>query len=138
NKTNEIMINASWGLGEAVVSGIVSPDEYIVDKETKKISEKHIAEEKTMVVKKDNGIGTVEVGVGTYIGHENIEKQCLSDEEVMVLADYGVKIEKMYGSFQDIEWAFDRDTKKLYILQSRPITTLKGVEEVEDIQEKEE
>ncbi len=138
NKTNEIMINASWGLGEAVVSGIVSPDEYIVDKETKKISEKHIAEKKTMVVKKDNGIGTVEVGVGTYIGHENIEKQCLSDEEVMVLADYGVKIEKMYGSFQDIEWAFDRDTKKLYILQSRPITTLKGVEEVEDIQEKEE
>ncbi len=126
NNKSEIMINASWGLGEAVVSGTVTPDEYIVDKSTKEIVDKHIAEKNIMIVKKDIGIGTIEMNVGDYIGYENINEQCLSDEEIMELANYGLKIEEMYGSFQDIEWGFDKDTKKLYILQSRPITTLKG------------
>ena len=138
NNTNEIMINASWGLGEAVVSGTVTPDEYIVDKKSKEIIQKHIAEKTVMVVKKDIGIGTVEINVGSYIGHENINKQCLTDEEIMVLANYGMKIEEMYGSFQDIEWGFDKDTKKLYILQSRPITTLKEEEKMEGLQEEKE
>ncbi|MCF6464655.1 phosphoenolpyruvate synthase [Clostridium sp. Cult2] len=126
NNKTEIMINASWGLGEAVVSGAVTPDEYIVNKETKEITEKHIAEKTIMIVKKDIGIGTTEIKVGDYIGYENINKQCLTDEEIIELANYGLRIEEMYGSFQDIEWGFDKDTKKLYILQSRPITTLKG------------
>ncbi|MCF6463568.1 phosphoenolpyruvate synthase [Clostridium sp. Cult1] len=126
NNKSEIMINASWGLGEAVVSGTVTPDEYIIDKSTKEIVDKHIAEKNIMIVKKDIGIGTIEMNVGDYIGYENINEQCLSDEEIMELANYGLKIEEMYGSFQDIEWGFDKDTKKLYILQSRPITTLKG------------
>ena len=138
NNTNEIMINASWGLGEAVVSGIVTPDEYIVDKKLKEITQKHIAEKTVMIVKKDIGVGTVEINVGAYIGHENINKQCLTDEEIMVLVDYGMKIEEMYGSFQDIEWGFDKDTKRLYILQSRPITTLKGAGKMEGVQEEEE
>ena len=138
NNTNEIMINASWGLGEAVVSGTVTPDEYIVDKKSKEIIQKHIAEKTVMIVKKDIGIGTVEINVGSYIGHENINKQCLTDEEIMVLANYGMKIEEMYGSFQDIEWGFDKDTKKLYILQSRPITTLKEEEKMEGLQEEKE
>ncbi len=137
NDTDQIMINASWGLGEAVVSGTVTPDEYIVDKKSKDIVEKHIAEKTTMIVKRDVGIGTVEVKVGDYIGHEKINGQCLTDDEIMVLTDYGLKIEDMYGSFQDIEWGFDRDTKKLYILQSRPITTLKGGATVEEIKEEE-
>ena len=137
NDTDQIMINASWGLGEAVVSGTVTPDEYIVDKKSKDIVEKHIAEKTTMIVKRDVGIGTVEVKVGDYIGHEKINDQCLTDDEIMVLTDYGLKIEDMYGSFQDIEWGFDRDTKKLYILQSRPITTLKGGATVEEIKEEE-
>src|SRR5690606_23606511 len=111
-------INASWGLGEAVVSGTVTPDEYIIDKSTKEIVDKHIAEKNIMIVKKDIGIGTIEMNVGDYIGYENINEQCLSDEEIMELANYGLKIEEMYGSFQDIEWGFDKDTKKLYILQS--------------------
>ncbi|CCQ94198.1 putative phosphoenolpyruvate synthase [[Clostridium] ultunense Esp] len=126
NNKGEIMINASWGLGEAVVSGAVTPDEYIVDKRNKEIIEKHIAEKTIMVVKKDIGIGTIEIKVGDYIGYENINKQCLSDEEIIELANYGLKIEEIYGSFQDIEWGYDKDTNKLYILQSRPITTLKG------------
>src|SRR5690606_25466765 len=125
NASDEIMINASWGLGEAVVSGAVTPDEYIVDKKTKKIKEMHIAEKTLMVVKKDKGVGTVEVEVGDYLGYENVNRQCLSDDEILELVDYGIKIEELYMSHQDIEWGFDKDTKKLYILQSRPITTLK-------------
>ena len=138
NNKEEIMINASWGLGEAVVSGAVTPDEYIVGKENKEIVEKHIAEKTVMIVKKDIGVGTTEVSVGDYIGHENINKQCLRDEEIILLAEYGMKIEEMYGSFQDIEWGFDKDTKKLYILQSRPITTLKGGTTVEKVKEEKE
>jgi len=126
NNIDEIMINASWGLGEAVVSGAVTPDEYIVNKKEKKIIEKHIAEKTVMVVKNEQNVGTLEVNVGDYLGPEYINKQCLEDDEIMLLTEYGLKIEQLYGSFQDIEWGFDEDTNKLYILQSRPITTLKG------------
>ena len=135
NNTEEIMINASWGLGEAVVSGAVTPDEYIVNKKNKEIIEKHIAEKTVMIVKKDTGVGTVEINVGDYIGHDKINKQCLSDEEIILLGDYGLKIEEMYGRHQDIEWGFDKETKELYILQSRPITTLKGGATVEKVHE---
>ncbi|NMA86966.1 MAG: phosphoenolpyruvate synthase [Tissierellia bacterium] len=138
NNTDEIMINASWGLGEAVVSGSVTPDEYIYEKKEKKIVEKHIAEKTTMIVKKDIGVGTVEINVGDYIGHEKINAQCLDNDEIVLLADYGMKIEEMYGNHQDIEWGFDRDTKKLYILQSRPITTLKGGATVETVKKEQE
>ena len=128
NNTNELMINASWGLGEAIVSGTVTPDEYIIDKEKKSIIGKNIAEKNVMIVKKDNEIGTIEVNIGDYLGYDMINKQCLTDEEIMKLADYGIRIEKIYNKHQDIEWAFDKDTNHLYILQSRPITTLKGTE----------
>ena len=138
NKTDEIMINASWGLGEAVVSGTVTPDEYIVNKKTKETMEKHIAEKTVMIVKKEDNVGTVEVNVADYIGFENINKQCLNDEEILLLTNYGIKIEELYGSFQDIEWGFDKDTKKLYILQARPITTLKGEKEMKEVKEEKE
>lgn len=138
NDSKEIMINASWGLGEAVVSGTVTPDEYIVNKDSKEVVEKHIAEKTVMVAKKDIGVGTVEVKVSDYIGHDYIDKQCLSDEEILKLVEYGLKIENLYGSHQDIEWGFDKDTKELYILQSRPITTIKGENVVEkNIEQKE-
>lgn len=138
DKKNEIMINASWGLGESVVSGTVSPDEYIVEKESREIIEKHISQKNLMIVKKDIGVGTVEIKVEDYIGFDKVNEQCLTNEEIMALVDYGMRIEKLYGTPQDIEWGFDKDTKKLYILQSRPITTLKEVKEVEDVKETEE
>lgn len=124
--TNQIMINASWGLGEAVVSGTVTPDEYVVDKNTKEVVEKHIADKLVMIVRKDEGVGTVKIEVKDYLGPEYVNKQCLTDDEILQLVDYGMKIESLYGSHQDIEWGFDKDTKRLYILQARPITTLKG------------
>src|SRR5699024_7658588 len=136
---DELMINASWGLGEAIVGGNVTPDEYIVSKENKEIIEKHIAEKTVMIVKKQNSIGTIEGNVGDIIGPEKINEQCLTDDEIVKLSDYGIKIENMYKKSQDIEWAFDEDTKNLYILQSRPITTLKEVKgEEESMVDKEE
>lgn len=122
---NQIMINASWGLGEAVVSGIVTPDEFILDKKTLDIVEKNIAEKNLMVIKNSNDVGTLEVKVEEYLGYDKVNKPCLNDLEVSNLGRNGLIIEDIYKSAQDIEWALDADTEELYILQARPITTLK-------------
>ena len=133
----ELMINASWGLGEAVVSGTVTPDEYIVDKRNKKVVEKHIAEKNTMVVDRAEGVGTEEKPVAEVLGEEYVSKECLKPEELNKLIEMGMKVEQMYGKVQDTEWGFDRDTKKFYFLQSRPITTIKDttVEKIEEVKE---
>nr|prf mlrA gene [Pyrococcus furiosus] len=141
NNRNEIMINASWGLGEAVVSGAVTPDEYIVEKGTWKIKEKVIAKKEVMVIRNpETGRGTVMVKVAEYLGPEWVEKQVLTDEQIIEVAKMGQKIEDHYGWPQDIEWAYDKDDGKLYIVQSRPITTLKEeatAEEAEEVEEAE-
>lgn len=134
NNRDEIMINASWGLGEAVVSGIVTPDEYLVDKQTLRITEKQIATKNVIVIKHKEKVGTVEVAVKDYLGYEHVTAQCLLDDEIKYLCKSSLKIEEIYQAPQDIEWALDADTKELYILQARPITTLKeegGGEQVE-------
>ncbi len=122
---DEMMINASYGLGEAVVSGMVTPDEYIINKKDKSIIEKTIAEKNVMVIKADDGVGTKLVNVKDEMGEAAVEAECMTEEELQTLIDYGLKIEQLYNSIQDIEWGFDGDTKQLYILQSRPITTIK-------------
>lgn len=131
SNSNEIMVNASWGLGEAVVSGIVTPDDFILEKTTKNIIEKNIADKNTMVVKNIDEVGTKEVPVSEVLGSEYVTKQCLTDDEILKLANYGIKIEELYKAPQDIEWALDNDTNELYILQSRPITTLDESKSVE-------
>ncbi|NJE09747.1 phosphoenolpyruvate synthase [Thermococcus sp. MAR1] len=139
NNRNEIMINASWGLGEAVVSGSVSPDEYIVEKGTWKIKEKYIAKKEVMVVRNpETGKGTIYVKVADYLGPEWVEKQVLTEEQIIEVAKIGAKIEEHYGWPQDIEWAYDADDGKLYIVQSRPITTLKEAETAQEAAEVEE
>ncbi|RDV83230.1 phosphoenolpyruvate synthase [Ammonifex thiophilus] len=120
---DELMINASWGLGEAVVSGAVTPDEYLVDKNTRRIKSKNIASKTVMIVARpDAPSGTVKVEVARYLGPEYVEKQCLSDEEILELTDILLRVEKHYGSPQDIEWGYEKG--KFYILQARPVTAL--------------
>ena len=126
SNTDEMMINASWGLGEAVVSGLVTPDEYVIDKKNRQVKDIYISSKNNMVIKDKSGQGTLEVKVMDQLGEEYINKECLSEEELKTLIDYSLKIEELYGSYQDIEWGFDRHTKKLYILQSRPITTIEA------------
>ncbi|NJE06330.1 phosphoenolpyruvate synthase [Thermococcus sp. M36] len=139
NNRNEIMINASWGLGEAVVSGSVSPDEYIVEKGTWRIKEKYIAKKEVMVVRNpETGKGTIYVKVADYLGPEWVEKQVLTEEQIIEVAKIGARIEEHYGWPQDIEWAYDADDGKLYIVQSRPITTLKEAETAQEAAEVEE
>ncbi|WP_295150716.1 phosphoenolpyruvate synthase [uncultured Peptoniphilus sp.] len=129
NSKDEMMINASYGLGEAVVSGIVTPDEYIIDKKTKKVIEKSISEKEYMVIKNENGVGTRTVNVKDVLGADAIKAEALSQEELDTLIERGLKVEKLYGSVQDTEWGFDTDTKEFYFLQSRPITTLEEKKE---------
>lgn len=129
--TDEMMINSSWGLGEAVVSGTVTPDEYIIDKKTKEIKEKHVASKLSMVVKKEDSVGTEVVNVEDYLGKDAVEEESLTRDELNKLIEMGLKIETIYGSVQDTEWAFDKDTGEFYFLQSRPITTI-GTEEKEE------
>ena len=139
SNTDEIMINASWGLGEAVVSGTVSPDDYVYSISEKKVISRTIAEKNTMVVKIPGGQGTKVVNTADELGQEYVTKECLSEEQLMDLITYAKRIYEVYGSNQDVEWAFDKDTKKLYILQSRPITTLdnKAESKEEEVEAKE-
>ncbi len=124
NDLNQIMINASWGLGEAVVSGVVTPDEFILEKDHLDVVEKTISEKNTMIVEKDGDIGTAKVAVKDFLGPDKVKMQCLTDMEIITLGKAGKTIESLYNAPQDIEWALDQDTKELYILQARPITTL--------------
>ncbi|MFG6114859.1 phosphoenolpyruvate synthase [Halobacillus sp. MO56] len=125
---NQMMINASWGLGESVVSGMVSPDEYIVDKRDNKVIEKHIATKNFLIVKNEKSVGTTKVAVKEFLGEDLVTEQCLTETEIDQLSTDALRIERLYNSPQDIEWAIDSDTNELYILQARPITTLKEEE----------
>lgn len=120
----QMMINASWGLGEAVVSGTVTPDEFIIAKEGMVEVDAVIADKKTMVVERQGG-GTVEVSVADYLGPGFVSERCMTMAEVIKLAKIGGSIEAHYKQPMDIEWARDRHSKELYVLQARPITTLK-------------
>jgi len=118
---NQIVIEGNWGLGEAVVSGAVTPDDYIVDKNTLQIIEKHIAK-KTVEYIRDPKTGKT---IPADVPPDRQEKPCLTDEEVVKLAELAKCIEKHYGRAQDIEWAIDKDLpfpENIFIVQSRPET----------------
>ncbi len=111
------IIEGSWGLGEAVVSGSVSPDKYVFDQRTEKIVEQMIANKKVEIVA-DGEHGTKLLDVSPA----RQDAQVLSDAEVTKLAMYGKIAENHYGVPQDVEWGIVAGT--IYILQSRPITTI--------------
>jgi len=111
------IIEGSWGLGEAVVSGSVSPDKYVFDQRTAKVVDTLISAKKIEIVPDgENGTKTVEVDAARQ------EARVLSDEEVSKLAMYGKIAENHYGVPQDVEWGIAGE--EFYILQSRPITTI--------------
>lgn len=113
-----IILEANWGLGESVASGAVSPDRYVVNKESLKVQESHVSEKDHMSVF-DEKKGTTLI-VETPTSSQAIP--CLKEEEVVSLANMGKRIEKIFNLPQDIEWAIEGGD--IYILQSRPITTL--------------
>jgi pyruvate,water dikinase len=113
-----VTIEAAWGLGEGIVSGIVTPDSYIVDKRTKEIIEEYVSEKELMVVRKKSMKGVEEVQVPE--DKKNI--RVLENDNIGELIDLANQLEAFFGKPQDVEWAIEND--KLYLLQSRPITTL--------------
>lgn len=114
---DKLIVEGSWGLGEGVVSGVVSPDNYVVSPDGKVLAA-NVTSKTTMFVRgKDGKTVQAPVPADKRVG------RVLNDEEIARLVKLGKAIEKHYGSPQDIEWAFEG--KELYLLQTRPITTIK-------------
>ena len=112
------IIEGSWGLGEAVVSGSVSPDKYVFDQRSGQVIDRLISAKLEMVVPEGRkGTKSVEVPPGMQ------KAPVLSDAEVKELSKFGAVAEQHYGVPQDLEWAIRE--KEFYILQSRPITTIR-------------
>ncbi|NYZ74721.1 phosphoenolpyruvate synthase, partial [Candidatus Micrarchaeota archaeon] len=120
NDTNKIIIEGAYGLGEAVVSGSVTPDRYVVDKGSMSILEKNATHQDKMIVK----VGDEDKWID--VPEADREKFKLSDREVIQLARYGKAIEEHYGFPQDMEWAVEED--RVYIVQSRAVTTMKKID----------
>jgi len=112
---SQVVIDATYGLGEALVSGQVEPDQYIVDAASQTIIRKTLGVKDKMLVGLPGG-GT------TWTSEERASWQALPDEKILALARLGKEVEAHYGTPQDIEWALVEET--LYLLQSRPITSL--------------
>jgi len=112
-----ISIDASYGLGEALVSGLVSPDIYKFNKSSLQIESKDIANKKLAIMPLQGG-GTKKED----ITGEKCTSEVMKDSQIKRLAELGMKIEKHYGCPQDIEWCMEEN--ELYIAQSRPITSL--------------
>lgn len=118
---SQIIIEGTWGLGEAVVSGAETPDHFVVDKQTLEIIERKIVK-KTAEYIRNLETGKTENAV---VPPERQDKPCITDEEIHKLAQLGNQIDQHYGKPQDIEWAIDRDLvfpENIFIVQSRPET----------------
>jgi phosphohistidine swiveling domain-containing protein len=120
NPTNglrsEVAISAAWGLGESVVSGSVTPDSIVVEKESGRILSSEISDKEVMSVYTEGG--TQE----QLVPETRRTEPVLDDEAAAELARYGAQIEELYGIPQDIEWALSDG--EFFIVQARPITAL--------------
>ncbi|MCW1296383.1 MAG: phosphoenolpyruvate synthase [Candidatus Parvarchaeota archaeon] len=123
SELDKIVIEAGFGLGESIVSGEINPDLYIVDKNTLQIISKEVKTQEIMRTRDPVTGKTVKIEVNEK--KKNVQK--LSDEEIVALARVIKKIDEHYQFPQDIEWAIEEG--RIYIVQSRPVTTLKKVEE---------
>ena len=113
---DSIMIEGSWGLGEYIVQGTVTPDNFVVDKDSLTITSRRINEKSIELIRKEGG--DVEE---RKVEPERAKAQVISDEQIAQLADYAKRIEKHYGCYMDMEWAVDYKDR-LWILQARPET----------------
>lgn len=112
---NQLIIEAGFGLGEAIVSGQVTPDSYVVEKSPRRIIEKNVITQTKQLVRDLAGGSTwVELG-------DKGKEQVLTENRINELSELVIKIENLYGFPCDIEWVFEDG--KFYIVQSRPITT---------------
>ncbi|QIN81700.1 phosphoenolpyruvate synthase [Rubrobacter tropicus] len=116
-RRRQAVIDASVGLGEAIVSGAVNPDHFVVDTATGRILERRPGDKRIAVVAEEGG------GTRRIEGFGGGEEASLTDEQVRALARLGARVEEHYGAPQDTEWAIDAGGTT-WLLQARPITTL--------------
>ncbi len=113
---DEVMINASWGLGESIVGGMVTPDTFVIDKRRREVTMREVAIKERMTVMTD--VGTADVDVPTDLRAAS----SLAEDQVLAIAELALKLERFVGQAVDVECAIAEGT--LYLLQCRPITTL--------------
>ncbi|KUO51173.1 MAG: hypothetical protein APF76_16920 [Desulfitibacter sp. BRH_c19] len=116
DRRDQMLINASRGLGEAIVGGEVTPDQWTIKSATGSIEEVRISIKEFMTVKEDGGTCTKKVP------EELQNKPVLNEEEIKALVEFGRKTEQYFGCPQDIEWTLNEGI--IYLVQSRPITSL--------------
>ena len=115
-KKDEIVVESSWGLGEAIVSGLVSPDRFSLDKRTLKPTQKKINRKLKGIFQSEGRSSTLDIEEPKQLAPS------ISDGELKALAGLGIRIEERFGAPQDIEWSIEGGN--IFVLQSRPITTL--------------
>ncbi len=118
-----VAIDASWGLGTAVVGGELTPDEYLVSKITGEVVRRTVNTKHIEVVPDVSGHGTVRRDVPA----DRRDVPCLDEAGLAALVAIARRVEGHYGSHQDVEWALPRDrpsTESVHVLQARPVTTL--------------
>jgi pyruvate,water dikinase len=115
-----IAVNASWGLGLAVVGGEVTPDDFLVSKVTREIVREHVHDKTIEYAPDPAGRGVVRLDVSD----ERRLQRCVDEADLTALADTARRIERYFGRHQDIEWAIARGSGELFVLQSRPVTAL--------------
>lgn len=111
---NAVVVSSIYGLGENIVQGHVSPDEFIVFKPTRAILKRHVGSKKMKMVP-IAGSKTKNLPVS----ERDQKRYSITDDQVKTLADWAIKIEEHYGRPMDIEWALDEDDNQLYIVQAR-------------------
>ncbi|MFA5078859.1 MAG: phosphoenolpyruvate synthase [Dehalococcoidia bacterium] len=116
NNRNSLVIEGAFGLGEVVVGGLVSPDYFEVEKNGLKLKDARVAHKNFKIIRDEKGRNK-----NVDLSEKEANEQVLTDKEIQQIAALGMKIEQHYGSPQDTEWAIEG--KKVYMLQSRPITT---------------
>ena len=118
-----VAVNASWGLGLAVVGGEVTPDDYLVSKVTREVVREHIHSKDIQYVPDAGGRGAVRADVP----EERRGVACLDAATLVALVDVAGRIERYFGSHQDVEWVIARDgelPESLFVVQSRPVTAV--------------
>ena len=114
---HQIVLDTIYGLGEYIVLVKVTPDHFVIDKETLQIVDRNIVHQPIMLERKEDG-GTVEKEVPADLA----DQQVLTDDQIKELTGYAKKIEQHYGCYMDMEFALDKNTNKLWIVQARPET----------------
>ncbi|MDD2444944.1 MAG: phosphoenolpyruvate synthase [Candidatus Nanoarchaeia archaeon] len=121
----EILIESVWGQGEGIVSGKIKPDQHVVNLDLEVLEEK-VSDKKLAIIRTASGqTKTIE------LTKERSNQRVLKTYEIKQLAEFALKLEELYKLPQDIEFAIEDDN--IYILQTRPITTLKNKKEMQDI-----